>query len=524
MTTSRLFITTALLLSTGAAFAQTGDIYAGAAFQYNDVQQTGTARFRALGGNHAALGGDASSVFGNPAGLAFYNRSELSISPTFLNNSAQSTYLGNTRTDINSKASIGQLGLILAGDNGNSNRRWKRTALGVTYNQNINFSNRFAFEGLNRRSSFVNGIINDANSRNNLTGGQIDGAYTPGTNQAADLLAAAYQLYLVNGTAFVNGQNQEDSRAPFFGYDMNRARNQINTFESSGSQSQWTFAYAGNLDDKLYIGANVGLNRLRYNSDNVLTEQIQGGASFGSTILRDRLNVTGNGINVSLGAIYKLSPQLQIGATLASPTFLRVAETFSQNIRVTTVDPKLSALLTTDNVDVDPNDFEYRVTGPLRASGGATVFLGSGGKIGFLTASAEYVGYAGMRVNTTAYDAQTNNDVRSEVRTAVQNTYQNVINFRAGAEIRAGQFRIRGGAAYLPDAYIDKLDNIDRTRLLLSGGLGYRNARFFADVAGTYNTFKSAFTPYTLPNQNDYGSAQINNNRTNITLSVGTFF
>ncbi|KAB7731184.1 hypothetical protein F5984_10285 [Rudanella paleaurantiibacter] len=523
--TTRLLIFGGLLFGTGAAFGQTGSIYADAAFQYNEIQQSGTARFRGIGGNHTALGGDASTLFGNPAGLGFYNRSELSFSPTFLNNSSQTTYLGSTTTDSRGRVAVGQLGLILAGgDNGNSNRRWRRTTFGVGYHQNINFNNGFTFEGLNRRSSLVDNLLDDANRIPGLTGGQLNNGYDPNIRQADDLLAAAYQLYLVNGTPDAQGNN---TRAPFFSYDLLNPRSQQNTFESSGSQSQWTVAYAGNLDDKLYLGINVGLSRLRYNSDNVLTEVIQGGNSFGDIGQRDRLTVSGNGINATLGAIYKLTPSVQIGATVASPNFMRVTETFTQNLRVNPVDPNLADLivgeLNATDVDVAPNDFDYSITGPLRASGGATVFLG-GGKIGFLTASAEYVGYAGMRANTSGGNASDNSAFRNNVRNSVQQSYQNVVNVRAGAEFRAGMFRIRGGAAYLPDADISRRDNIDRTRLLISGGLGYRNDRFFADVSGTFNTTEAAFTPYTRPNPADYGSALINNKLSTVTLSLGTFF
>lgn len=523
MTHTRIVLA-GLLLSAGAVYGQTGDIYAGEAFRFSEQQQNGTARFRGLGGNQTALGGDASSLFGNPAGLGFYNRSELSISSSLNLANTQSSYLGGIQSDNGAKLSVGQLGLIFAGG-GNPNRRWRRTTFGIGYHQNINYFNRFTFQGRNNRSSFVDPIILDANARN-VTGGQINAEYDQNANQATDLLAAAYQLFLVNGEPFVNNQGDEDSRAPYSRFDATNARDQRNTFASSGSQSQWTFAYAGNLDDKLYLGVNLGLSSVRYNTDNVLTEFVINPRAFDNLYTQDRLTVRGNGINLSLGAIYKLTPELQVGATLATPTFMSMRETFNQSVGITLHQPVTITGLdpTVNNVDVLPNDFNYRITTPFRASGGATFFLNKG-KIGFLTASAEYVGYGGLRANTTDNsNAQANSDFRNEVRNSVQNTYQNVINFRAGAEFRAGLFRVRGGAAYLPDPYVRRLDNIDRSRLLLSGGLGVRNERFFADVSGTYNTFKSAFTPYTLPNTADYGSAQITNNNANVTLSLGVFF
>ena len=74
-------------------------LYANTAMQLSDLTQNGTARFQGVGGNHASLGGDASNIFGNPAGIAFFNRSEISLSPTFYNISNEASYIGNTRSD-----------------------------------------------------------------------------------------------------------------------------------------------------------------------------------------------------------------------------------------------------------------------------------------------------------------------------------------------------------------------------------------------------------------------------------------
>lgn len=523
MNSKQLLLATGLLLPIGTAFCQSADIYAGEAFRYSESTLTGTARFRGLGGNHAALGGDASTAFGNPAGLGFYNRSELSISPTLFLNSASSTYIGTNTTDSKAKPAIGQLGLVLASGDRNYNNRWRRTALGITYSQQNNFSNRFTFNGRNNNtnSSIVQGFVNEANN-SGLTGSQLDAQYNSQANQVESLLGAAYQLYLIDGTPFKNSQGQEDSRAPYRRFDATVPHDQRNTFESNGANSQWTIAYAGNLDDKFYLGASLSLTRVRYTSDNVFTETSLGGQVFDNVSQRDQLSVRASGINLSLGAIYRLNPSLQVGATLITPTWSQFQETFDQNLSVSVRDPKLP--IVQNSIDVYPSDFNYTVTSPLRASGGATVFLGGKKPIGFLTATAEYVGYAGMRVGTNFYNAQGNADFRNDVRTSIERTYQNVINFRAGVELRAGLLRIRGGAAYMPDPYKQKIDNIDRTKLLVSGGLGVRNERFFADISGAYNVAKSAFTPYTLPNSRDYASAQINNKLTTVTVSVGTFF
>jgi hypothetical protein len=55
------------LLASSSSYGQ----YAADALRYSEMNQTGSARFQALGGNHASLGGDPSAIHGNPAGLGF---------------------------------------------------------------------------------------------------------------------------------------------------------------------------------------------------------------------------------------------------------------------------------------------------------------------------------------------------------------------------------------------------------------------------------------------------------------------
>ncbi|MEQ8560818.1 MAG: hypothetical protein RID18_04855, partial [Cytophagales bacterium] len=60
------------------------------ALRFSSTDRGGTARLQGLAGSGVALGGDLSSVIINPAGLGFYNRSVLSITPqiSFRDNTA----------------------------------------------------------------------------------------------------------------------------------------------------------------------------------------------------------------------------------------------------------------------------------------------------------------------------------------------------------------------------------------------------------------------------------------------------
>ncbi len=521
------FLLSALLLGcTRLAFGQgPAADYADDAFRFSDFTQSGTARFRSLGGNHTALGGDASNLFGNPAGLGFYNRSELSISPSLNSVNNQNTFLNQQTTSTNSKVNVGQFSLILAGNNNNGSRRWRRTAFGVSYSQSANFFDYVDARGLNNNpnssiaQSYVNGANNAAYSEQELIN-----AFRPTDRQADFTEAAAYGLFIIDPTTTTT---PDYSGPPYTRRDATAQKDQRATLNRSGTHSQWTIAYAGNLDDKLYIGGSIALTRLRYSSEFVFLETPVNGRSFVNYGQTNRFDVTGNGINATLGLIYKLSNDLQVGATVVSPTFSSAHEAFGQTLSAVARDPGIQLKANSVDVVTPYDNFDYSLQTPLRASGGATYFFG-GGKIGFITATAEYVGYGGMRVRTSYFSSQQDNvDFRNDVKQAVQATYQNVLNLRAGAEIRAGFLRLRAGVAYLPGAYkidLDRVSKSDRDKLLLSAGLGVRNTRFFADLSGSYLTYKSGFSPFQLPNDVDTPTVATNNRNTNVMLSVGVFF
>lgn len=70
MRTRHILVGIVVGMTTTHVFSQSR-LYSNAASQLSQITQNGTARFQGVGGNHAALGGDASNIFGNPAGIAF---------------------------------------------------------------------------------------------------------------------------------------------------------------------------------------------------------------------------------------------------------------------------------------------------------------------------------------------------------------------------------------------------------------------------------------------------------------------
>ncbi|MFA6083918.1 hypothetical protein [Mucilaginibacter sp.] len=92
----------AIVAITKNSFAQ----YSQDVIRFSGGQTGSTARIKGIGNAGTAIGGDLSSVSGNPAGLGFFTKSELSITPEFNGTKVKATYFGQTITDTKNTGNI----------------------------------------------------------------------------------------------------------------------------------------------------------------------------------------------------------------------------------------------------------------------------------------------------------------------------------------------------------------------------------------------------------------------------------
>jgi hypothetical protein len=356
-----------------------------------------------------------------------------------------------------------------------------------------------------------------------LSNKDYDDAYFDNNQEYYYLDEAYFGLQMIYPTQYA-GQSGV-YRAPYARDDRTSPTRQDGSFDSKGSHSQWSVAYGGNYDDKLYLGGSIGFTGTKYSFTHSLQDTYLNGRIFrGSTLLED-FEVRGSGINLTIGTIYKANPFVQLGGSLSTPTFAKITrETLNQGVIADYIKGSLPAAqepLETE-VSLVPNDFQYSIVGPFRGSGGVTFFFA---QKGFITGTVEYVGYPGMRANSTYYqNSGANDDFKKNTNDDIKALYKSGVNARVGGEYRVGLFRARLGLAYIPDPSKDRSDGVNRDKILYSAGLGVRTNRFFADLSGTMSSVKSTFTPYYLNNQADYSTALITNKTTNVLLTFGVVF
>jgi hypothetical protein len=488
--------------STFAQLSLNGHFYGEDALKFYSFGNNGTTRAQGMGGAFTALGGDQSSVIINPAGLGFFNKSEFSITPIFQASNTTAGYISNTDKLSSSNLRIGQIGAVFS--NRGVGTRKKRSSWSISYNTLANFNNDYTYSGSNKRSSISDYFAENATARG-INSEDLNNEFNTTTRLADNSTAMAYQAYLFDPL----------EGGGYLASELSTPVNQVGNVSEAGNLGQINVGYGINYDDKTYIGGAIGLQTLNYTQFTDLTESFPNGEIFNSFRFNDELLIKGTGVNLSLGIITKLTENIRLGANITSPTALRIRETYSSGIifdqKPNTFESPEQALFTV------PNDFNYRITSPLRANVGVSAFLPQ--KMGVVSLDAEYVGYSMMNIKDKE-DLTWSNDQKR----GVQNEFKDAINIKAGGELRFGKARARAGLNYLGDPRKNAQVYNSKSVLIGTLGAGVRNNKFFADVSYSRLSKQFAFTPYTVSNVSDFESASIKQRTGTVSFSFGTFF
>lgn len=481
------------------------------ALRYSQLQFGGSARTLGIGGANVALGGDIGTVSSNPAGLGLFQQSEVSFTPGYgvSNTSSVHNSGGSSTPDSKNSLHVGGFGIVFANrrpDNDNSSD-WRAGSFAISMTRTNNFNTNFSYRGTtNDQQSLFQRFREPISSAQ-----EIDDQFY--YNDYTNLDGLAYGAYLTN----LNGSAIET---------IARANpiQQFETVTASGGQSQYDFAYGASYRDKLYIGGAIGIVSTRFNQVREFEESdADASTKFQSLNLYDRLDTRGTGFNLRFGAIYRANDILRIGASVQTPTWSRLTDSYSAQLG-TVFSPALELIDSNGNTQSIPsgsasignNAYTYSLTMPFRANGGVAVLLS---KYGFLSGDIEYVNYAQARLNSNS--ASGDNYSFADENQAVQNLYRSTVNLRFGGEARYNIFRLRLGYARYGDPYV--ANEFNRAQNYFTGGLGLRQNNFYLDLAGVYNTNHRYYSPYTLAARNQ-PVVSIDENRFTTSVTVGLTF
>lgn len=474
----------------------------------------GTARNQALGGAGGSLGGEFTSLFMNPAGLGFYKTGDFVITPSFLYNSNEASYLDKTSFSDGNKISLGASGVLFSNDY--KNRDIKSVTIGIGIDRGANFNNNILYQGKNNKTSYSEKFLEEFQN-DNVTNDSIAANEYPGGS------SLAFNTYLINPTYNSSDQINGFSTLANPAFGLQQTMNKITT----GGITNVSIGVGANQQDKFYFGGTLSIPILKYHREaNYQEEDLSGDPhnNFDYFEANEVLETKGVGINAKLGLIYKPNTQVQLGLAFTTPTFFQLTDLYNMTIITDLEGYEGKGVLQQSSAYLNNDAYlksTYNLVTPLRALLSGTYFFSTGEILaeqkGFITADVEYVNYRSSQfkdaTNTDSYKTYF-----KSLNNVINGLYAPAVNVRLGGELKLNTVMVRLGGAYYGNPYSNGTSSLTK----VTGGLGYRNRGIYIDLAYTYGFHKDFEYPYKLQDKSvsNY-AATLNNTGNNIALTVG---
>jgi hypothetical protein len=476
----------AIVAISKTSFAQ----YSQDAVRFSTFQTGSSSRIKAIGNAGTAIGGDVSSVGGNPAGLGFFTRTEYSITPEYNGSTVKSTYMGQAGSATDNSLNLNNAAIVFytrvnTPRGVDKTKGWLSVNFGIGYARTNNFNETISYGGKNNNNSISNYYASLANN--------------DGINQGT-LPGWAYDHNLID----LYGSPAK------YGGNAYPGVTQSNGIVRTGGQSEINLSMGANYSNKLYLGFGIALTELNYTSVNSFSESGMASVLEGSTAVNrgfvstytQQQTTRGSGFNAKLGLMYKIEENLRFGALFTTPTFITVNDVYSEDLA--------TQLIGSTSYADGPEDYPltYSMRTPLKVAGGLSYFIN---QFGFITGDVEYVDYTKTRLNSNS------NYTNTFDNKAINNTYRSAVNAHVGAEARlTNNFLLRGGYG-MQGSPLKQNGSATNT---ISGGLGFRfNNGYYIDATYSHVDGNQMLTPYTLATASP--SASLNKTSNNVFLTIG---
>lgn len=483
------------------------------ALRFSFLQPQGTARSIGFGNALGSVGGDFTSLSVNPAGIGIYRKSEFTMSPSLMFNNVngrpnnEGGFSGSTTSDNGQHFSMSNIGLVLTNNKQGRRRRnsggWQTGSFAIGLNRLADFSRDYSYSGTNTSTSASWVFESDANDYRSgeqfISGGPAD---------------LGFQSYLLDTATLSNGGAGYTSVVnPSFASPIG----QRTTVRERGGVSEFLMSFGGNYEEKLMLGATIGLPYIRYVRDKTIEEEDLSGNNnndFDYFSYNEKLRTTGIGINAKLGFIYKPVDAFRFGGAIHTPTAYSLRDYSETSIAANTENFGGQRVYQGED-----REYNYSLTTPWRAVASATALFG---KYGFVTFDYEYVDYKSSRFRLDGADRDYERFVNDEIKAA----YRSASNLRAGLELRFDILSLRGGIGYYGNPYKESSANyVNGERWDLSAGLGFRLKHMFIDLGFVHHQYKNTDQPYTVPYSNYISpTSRLTTMQNNAVMTVGWKF
>jgi hypothetical protein len=483
----------------------------------------GTARYMSMGGAFTALGGDASTISLNPAGLGVYHSSEVTTTLNLQDNSTSSMWNGQSGNDNEFTSHFNNFSVITAFSGSNPNFS---SSFGFSYERIKSFNRSGVMNGTSQFSSITDYM---AGYTNGISETDLSSTNSPYNNTNIPWISElAYQSYLISPAQDANGKTIDKQWSSLLG-DNEHVTPQY-AFTETGYVDQYNLGYGVNINNFAYFGASVGFQDLSYSLSTNYLEAFQNG---GNMNLQNQIYTSGSGFDIKIGAIVRPTDFLRLGVSYHSPMFYYMTDNYYADIHYDYGTQNNGTVFTPS----DGGYSKYKLQTPSVVTLGIAGVIGQKGLISF---DYEYADYSTMKLrdqNNDAFPFATENNY-------ISNMMQGVSTYKIGGEYRiTNDLALRLGYNYITPATKNNAvrtlpSNTVRTdpQYFLQGntqnyavGIGYRHNNWNFDVAYVLMNQQESFHPYDdswIYNtaSDDVHPASLTTKTNNIVLTIGVRF
>jgi len=433
------------------------------ALRFSEIDWQGTARFMGAGKAFGAVGAEFSALNTNPAAIGLYKKLEVTFTPMVISIFKNSSGYNETSTSAQAvRGNIGNAGIVFALP-GISNTNWKKFQVGFGFNRIKNFNNTFSIEGRNQGST-IGSVFSEKAEGLNYEDYKKESWSTE--------LWAAFDSFLIDTLP----GSHTSYRPMFKGRDMLHS----STVTQKGGIDEMIFSFGTNYDDKLFLGATIGVPFIDYKENRTFSEINDKPTEtdvFREYHMEDKLTVRSTGINFKLGVIYQPFNFMRVGVAFHTPTYYgNVKDYFERRVDYKVVDNKGGEGYT--------NSFNYSLTTPLRAMANVAFLIA---QRAFVSAEYEFADYSMAKMYSDEYNFDSHGENK-----AIQNKYGFSHIARIGAEFNLTQvLAIRAGYNYISSPYKNKIN--DGSKHYASVGFGFRTKYIIGDLAYAFTTSKEKY-------------------------------
>jgi len=407
---------------------------------------SGTARYNAMSGAFGGIGGDVSSIESNPAGAAVFLKGEFAISLDIKDLETKSTYYGNSNLFGYDHTDVGQSGGVFVFKNNPSNAGWNKMAFAFNYSKQRDFENFWEASG-NSNYPTWNVDPYDDNRFYPLSDGQY------------------FQNY------------------------------------SSGRNNKYSFTFASQYNDNLYVGASFVTYDISYYQDTFLEEfNHDGNGNDLEASMYQELFTAGEGYSFNLGLISKPTDNLRLGLAYQSPVWYNLFEGYVDY----DIEVYISEFYDYFEEKSGYGENYYKMKTPGKFTGSFAYIFN---KSGLFSIDYIYKNYKNIELSNDNFTEQNQN---------FENYLDGVSEVRLGTEWRVKNLSLRGGYHFEQSPYKNSISSDDLKGYSLGFGYKFRKAKF--DFA-YQNSSRTA--PYDFyPEYDEVNAAELDYKLSKFTLTL----